>query len=186
MLELLIQLMPPGLWNFEPGSTLRRTLEAIGDELERVRLRGVDLINETDPRTVTETITNWERAVGLPDDRVTSISAVLGERRAAVLQKLTATGGQSLNYFDALFRACGWRFEAFYLFPVLRAGFRCGALAYATESRAFGSEFAYTIQFGDVAPNTWETAIAPIAAADLERVIRHVLHAHTVAIFTYL
>lgn len=183
----LIDLLPPGdLWTVEEGSTLRGMLEAIDTEFTRVRSRGAALIEESDPRTATETIAEWERAVGLPDERVTAISAVLGERRSAVVQKLVARGGQSLGFFTDLFAACGWRFEAYTRYSVLRAGFRCGTAATGSDARAYGPEYVYTAHFVDVAQNLYAGAPTPISAADLERVIRHACHAHITVMFTYL
>jgi hypothetical protein len=53
----MLKLLPPGeLWFLEIASALRNLLRGIADEFKRIRLRGVDLINESDPRTATEAL----------------------------------------------------------------------------------------------------------------------------------
>lgn len=102
-------LLPRGLlWNLEPDTKLDRLLLSIGDELLRVVGRGEDLVEETDPRTASETLADWERFLGIPDDIVTSIPATDAERRLAIAQKYIAIGGQSPAYFIGLAAACGY------------------------------------------------------------------------------
>ena len=53
--DQLKQLLPRGrLWLLEADAKLRALLLAIAEELARVDARGVDLINESDPRTADE------------------------------------------------------------------------------------------------------------------------------------
>lgn len=168
---VLRQLMPPGrLWTFDAGSPMHRLLTAIGDEFDRVIARGVDLINESDPRTVTETITDWERAVSLPDGRVLVIPATLGARRAAVVQKLLSRGGQDLAFFVDLAAACGWVLTVS-AWDVLRVGFRVGA-------RVYGSGFAYSVAFTLSSPGP-----DALELADIQRILRAAVHPHIVVIF---
>ncbi len=172
----LKQLLPPGsVWFLESGSKIDRVLLAISDELSRIDARGLDLINESDPRTADETIGDWERILSLPDERVTEISAVLAERRLAVTQKYTAGKGQNEAFYIALALACGYvvtisRFTAL----ILRAGFRC-------LDRVYGLPFANAFQI-DVSP----PAGTALTHDQLEAVIRHVTHAHIQVVFNYL
>jgi hypothetical protein len=102
-------LMPPGVaFDLEEGTSDVKVLEALADELARVDGRGVDLINEADPRTADETIADWEQALSLPDDQIPVIPATLAERRIAVTQKYTNRGGQNTAFFTALAAACGY------------------------------------------------------------------------------
>jgi uncharacterized protein YmfQ (DUF2313 family) len=95
----LKQLLPPGrLWNLEPGSWLERTLLAIADELARIDARASQLVDEWDPSTATETLEDWERMLGIPDEE-TPLAETVAERRFHVARKWRARGGQSRAYF---------------------------------------------------------------------------------------
>jgi uncharacterized protein YmfQ (DUF2313 family) len=98
----LKQLLPPGsLWRLDPDSWLSKTLEAIGAELARVDARGEDLLDERDPRTAEETLAEWEKMLGIPDDE-TPLGATIAERQFAITRKLLARGGQTPAYYVAL------------------------------------------------------------------------------------
>lgn len=171
----LAALLPPGaVWNLERNSTLRLLLAGIGDELDRVEARGADLLEESDPRTATETIADWERILSLPDERVPTISAVLAERRVAVVQKLVGRGGQSYAFFEVLCAACGWPLNTINLFPVLREGFR-------VDDRCFDSTFAYSMEVVVDPPGP-----GALTSTQFEAVIRSRTHAHIQVMFTYL
>jgi uncharacterized protein YmfQ (DUF2313 family) len=170
----LLQLLPPGrLWTLLADTEIFRAALGLADELSRVDARGVDLLNEADPRNATETIEDWERALGLPDERVLVIPSTIEERRIAVAQKLTNLGGQSVSFFVALAAACGYTVTVS-RFRVLRVGCRVG-------DRVYGDAFAYSFEMlvetptGDALPQ-----------ADFERVIEHATHAHATVVFTYV
>lgn len=105
----LRELLPRGAaWNPEPGGPLAAVLRAIAEELAHVHQRGLDLIEEMDPRTTTELLPEWERALGLPDPCVADPSALsLQARRESVHARYTALGGQTPAYFEALADALG-------------------------------------------------------------------------------
>ncbi len=108
----LLDLLPPGsAWTRESDSNVQKLLLGIAVELERIDQRGLDLIEESDPRTADETIEQWEDMVGLPDERVPEIPATLALRRFAVTQKLVARGGQNEAFFIALAAACGYTLQ---------------------------------------------------------------------------
>lgn len=106
----MVQLLyPPGeLFRCEPGTVLHRLNEAIADELTRVNQRAADLIEESDPRTATETLPEWERMLSLPDDVVTVLPGTDEGRRVAVTQKYVSQGGQNYAYFEQVCAACGY------------------------------------------------------------------------------
>jgi len=169
---MLAKLLPPGgLWNLESGSWLHRILTALGDEFDRVVARGVDLINESDPRTATETIGDWERTVGLPDVQVPVLPTELGARRSIVIQKLLSRGGQDVGFFVNLASACGWS-VALSLTEPLRSGFRCGARCYG------GDAWAYAITVGMSNP-----VANALPLTDTKRIMRAAMHAHIIVVF---
>ena len=67
--RMVRHLFPPGkLWRFEPGSLLEAITLACGDELARIEARGVDLARESDPRTTSELLPDFEAMLGLASD----------------------------------------------------------------------------------------------------------------------
>jgi uncharacterized protein YmfQ (DUF2313 family) len=173
----LRQLLPPGsLWNLDADSWITATLLGISEELARVDERADDIIEESDPRTATETLDDWERALGLPDEAVPTIPATTAGRRLAVTQKLIRQGGQHAAFYVSLAAACGYTVTVndAYGVTVCRAGARAGALC-----RGVPWAFAWRL---DVSPPSG-TALTHV---ELEAVIRRAAPAHTTVIFNYL
>lgn len=107
-LSQLQALLPTGAaWPREPDTVLTTVLAAMADGLARAHNRALDLIEEADPRTTLELLADWERVCGLPDP-CSGQAATIAERRAQVVARLTATGGQSPAYFIALAAALGF------------------------------------------------------------------------------
>ena len=93
------RLLPRGLiWLTEKTSALFALFLGFGDEWTRLDQRFLDLIEESDPRTTTELLPDWERFAGLPDPCAPA-PVTLAERREALSAKLVATGGQDALYF---------------------------------------------------------------------------------------
>lgn len=108
-LSLYQGLLPVGgAWPREPQATLTKVLSAEADELTRIHNRAVDLLDEADPRDTTEMIGDWERVTALPDKCSAAYVTTLQERRAAVVARLTARGGQSRAFYIALAAALGY------------------------------------------------------------------------------
>lgn len=174
--RMLKGLLPPGvLQRAEADAVLTATLEAIADELVRIDARGKALLAESDPRTATETLSDWERILSLPDERVTTIPGTTVGRRVAITQKLTGRGGQNYAFFEALCEACGYPLISITNFTddVLRVDDRVDALLY-------GDVYACSIRFNLDTPT-----VGALPQADFERVIRHAVHAHVVSHFAY-
>lgn len=86
--QLLKKLLPPGLaLTREPDSNVDKVLQASADELCRADERGADLIAEF-PATTTEMLSDWERALGLPDECAPAEQTETA-RRLAVIARLT-------------------------------------------------------------------------------------------------
>jgi len=82
--RMLMSLLPPGkVWRYV-GSTLSDLFLGCADELERVEGRVDDLIEESDPRTATELLPEFERELGLV------AAATITERRANIVARLIA------------------------------------------------------------------------------------------------
>lgn len=176
--RMLMQLLPRGtVWLTETGSNIRRVMLGIAEELVRVEARGAALVEESDPRTATETLEDWERVLGLPDDAVLMVPATTAARRQAVVSKLLRQGGQHGGFYVALAAACGYTATVSDAYGLTVA--RAGRARAGDDAR--GTEWAHT----------WEMAVSPPAGttlthAELEAIVRRAAPAHTAVIFTYL
>jgi uncharacterized protein YmfQ (DUF2313 family) len=120
-------LLPSGLaWPQDPDSTLAKVLAAMAEELARVDSRTLQLIEEADPRTAYELLPDWERVCGLPDTCTGTGAQTIAERRAAVAAKLTARGGASIAYFQALAEHLGYTVRIDVFRPFMCGRSRCG------------------------------------------------------------
>ncbi len=81
-------------------------LLAMAKEISRVDGRADDLLNELDPRTASELLTDWERVCGLPG-KCSQPSETVQERREACHLVVTAQGGQSPAYYEEVAAALG-------------------------------------------------------------------------------
>lgn len=101
--ELLKKLFPKGkLWEFVEGTDSYKLLDAVKEELVRVDGRATQLLKEQDPRYALETLPDWEKEYGLPDE-CSVLGGTLSQRRTNLLAKIRSTGGQSAQYFIDLF-----------------------------------------------------------------------------------
>ena len=106
---LLQALLPTGgAWPRAAAAVLTKLLHGLAGEPTRGHNRACDLVEESDPRTAAETITDWERVTGLPDACAAAEVVTLQQRRAAVHAKLTARGGQSRQFYIDLAAALGY------------------------------------------------------------------------------
>lgn len=107
-LQQLSQLLPPGpAFDLEQQPDLEQLLAALAPELARVDGNSEALLLELNPATATVLLPVWEGYLGLPDVCVVPGSQTLEERRAAVIDKLTATGAPQLGYYRRLGRQSG-------------------------------------------------------------------------------
>ena len=107
-LRILQGLLPRGLiWTRDPARRLTRLLRGLADEYVRVQNRAGSLMEEADPATTTAAglLPDWERVAGLPEFGY--YPATEADRRATLVGKLAAQGGQSACYFVAVAAAMG-------------------------------------------------------------------------------
>lgn len=100
-------------------------LRGAADGLARVHARTLRLIEEADPRTTEELLPAWETFAGLPDSCTANVRLTLAERRAALVGRLTARGGQSRRYFRQLAAAVGFPDASVTEFRPFRVDSRC-------------------------------------------------------------
>lgn len=94
--DLLNRTQPDGPYWPTADSLLTDMHEALSVELARLHNRTNDMLEESDPRTTDELLSEWETVLGLDPIGTTA------ERRAAAAAALIATGGNSAAYFEQL------------------------------------------------------------------------------------
>lgn len=133
----LAALLPQGqAWPTDPASTLQRVLLGLAQEMQRVDARAAALVQESDPRTTTELLSDWERSHGLPDPCV-EVAQTVAERRQALMGRILSIGGQSRQFFISLAAALGYSITI---------------TEFPTEAAAISAGIPYT---GTSWANTW-------------------------------
>lgn len=184
-------LLPPGMaFPRAPGAMLSKLLDALAAEFARVDARGWQLIDEADPRSALELLGDWERVCGLPDACTAELATTLQERRAAVVDRLTAVGGASKDYFIALAEAMGYAIEIDEYRPFVAGLSRCGDVLKGGHSvrhqwrvRVTGPRY---VHFRAGVSQAGDRLGKIVRAEDLECKLKRFKPAHTHLIFSYL
>lgn len=93
--RMLVRLFPPGDFRRDPDSGNYRLMHAFGDGLSAAHQREIDLLNESDPRTTSELLPEWEAQYGLTDSTGTD-----DERRARLQTRILSRYGFSTRPAD--------------------------------------------------------------------------------------
>lgn len=186
-LAQLLALLPQGsIWTRDPTSNMGRTLRALAAGLARVDARGDRLVEEADPRTTLELLSDWERVAGLPDPCLGS-APTIQQRRASLVAKLTGLGGQSPAYFQAVAAALGFTVSIveFRQFRVNKS--RVGDRLYGPDWRFTWRVVAplNTIHYFRVGQSAVGEPLRVWGNDVLECVIRDLAPAHTIVQFAY-
>jgi uncharacterized protein YmfQ (DUF2313 family) len=187
-LSLLKSLLPKGAaWMAEVNSTLYNLLAACSIEFGRMEGRISDLQNEIDPLQTVECVTDWERVLGLPDTCDGIIAQTLQQRRNAIQSKLTATGGQSKQYYIDVAAAHGFDITITEFFP-FRFGmshfgdvFGGGALTHTWQVNAQPGTTIF-FRFGQ---SRFGEPFELVQNEGLECLMQRLKPAHTEVIFNY-
>ena len=186
----LAQLLPPGkIWDDlrAQDSNAMLLLDAVAQEFARHDARADALLNETDPRSLLELITDWEDYLGLPDKCV-GLGATLAQRREAVHAILTNTAGQSRQYFIGVAAELGFPDVAITEYDPHTVDASVDAPIYGIDWR-----FAWKLsapqpdieQFN--ADSSVDESLGEQSSTErLECVINFRKPAHTIALFEYL
>lgn len=87
-------LLPTGaFWDAPEGSVKLELIRGVTREFERVDDRLEQLLLEMNPATTTELVADWERVFGLPDPCLAAAPSTIEGRRAAIVSRLIARGG---------------------------------------------------------------------------------------------
>lgn len=105
--DLLKLLLPPVAYDVT-GEALSAEIEAVGVQLDVAQAITEALLIEIDPRTTDLLLDDWERVYGLPDG-CSDIGQSIEQRRAALLAKVSDSGGLSKRYFLQVAEELGYR-----------------------------------------------------------------------------
>lgn len=105
--DLLKLLLPPVAYDVT-GEALSAEIEAVGAQLDVAQAITEALLIEIDPRTTDLLLEDWERVYGLPDG-CSDIGQSVEQRRAALLAKVSDSGGLSKRYFLQIAEQMGYR-----------------------------------------------------------------------------
>lgn len=104
-------LLPSGpFWDAPEGSVKLELIRGLTREFERINERSEQLLLEMDPATTTELVADWERVFGLPDPCLASAPTTIEGRRAAIVSRLIARGGDgpSVPFLTDIIVALGY------------------------------------------------------------------------------
>lgn len=105
----IISLFPKGrAWSTEAKSFFHSLGKGISLSFERVHLRAEDLLRESDPRTCSETLEDWERVYGLPEKCDVDNDFSLEKRFKVVNRAANFRGDQRPKYFEDYVKALGF------------------------------------------------------------------------------
>jgi uncharacterized protein YmfQ (DUF2313 family) len=129
----LAKLLPQGLaWPRDFGSTLMVTLRGLAQVWGFVEQRASQLLEiDSDPRFTVELLPDWERNFGLPDPCYTAPQSI-GERHAALLQRMTLEGAQSRQFYIDYAKQLGYDITISEFRPFMVGLDRCG------DNRVYG------------------------------------------------
>lgn len=107
--NMLMALMPRGLlWeHLQEDLTFVGVVGSVAEEFALLDAREDDLLNEADPRTTYEMLTDWETTYSLPDPCIDEVSTI-ELRQKTLVTKVTNKGGQSRQFFINLAKNLGY------------------------------------------------------------------------------
>lgn len=167
----LLQLLPNGsAWPRYEDSKSSLLMRGLAEEFVRIDERAQQLINESLPSQIIDTLERWERDYGLPDSCAT-LNQTFDERKAALRAKYLTYGSQSIEFLTSFYDALG--------VPCNVIEYRERRFGDNFGGDYYGTDWAFVVQF-DITPTPGVTEYAYV-----ECTIRKLLHAHKIPVFTY-
>lgn len=152
-LQAFMSLLPRGrVWSRDASSVQSRALLGMVMVYEYSTARANQLLVDAFPGSTYELLPEWELTLGLPDP-CAGPAPTIQARRAQVVARLIATGGQSIPYFTGLAKSLGYEVTIRQFMPS-RFGKRFGtpfggaswAHAWQVEAPSFSVQ---RLHFGD-------------------------------------
>lgn len=138
------------------GTNLRKLFTGLAIEVARAEGKLQEISDQYDPTTTTQLLSEWEKAIGIPDDCI-PLKTDPDDRRNNILLKLTALGVSTKEGFEALGAQLGFTIvvkpgkDALtfpYAFPFIMVNENARWVMYVEGSAAIASSgFTYTFPF---------------------------------------
>ncbi|KVC66608.1 YmfQ family protein [Burkholderia stagnalis] len=133
-------LMPRGrVWTSDPDATQTKVFRGITSIYAQNTARANYLLVDVFPATTVELLPEWESTLGLPDP-CAGPAPTIQARRAQVVARLAATGGQSVSYFTRLAANLGYAITITQFSP-----FRFGQSNFGTPLYGIPWAFAWQV-----------------------------------------
>jgi uncharacterized protein YmfQ (DUF2313 family) len=185
--QALSNLLPPGkAWNRDPDSVQAQAVSCYAPTFRRNSDDALALLIDAFPATAVNLLPEWEATLGLPDP-CAGVSPTLQGRRAQVVARFSAYGGQSASDFQTYAAGLGYSVTVKQFAPFRMGQSVCG-------SALGGLDWFYTwaieAQGNPVTPFSMgrSTVGEPLASwgnAVLECELRAIAPAHSILQFHY-
>lgn len=150
----LQQLLPPGkAWTRDADANLTQLLEALSFEPGRIGCAASQMLSEADPATAVELLPDWLRVLGLDADA----SLTTAQQQQAIVAWLTAQGGASIPFIEAVAEQLGYSVTVTEYFDEFIANSPCNAALYEP-------------------PSNWVWLVTTASAGVMDSVLANVLH----------
>ncbi len=182
--KALLALFPQGLaWPRNVEATLYKVVNGLAQVMGHVDGRAADLLTiESDPRVTDEMLPDWERNFGLPDLCLPYPPETVGERRTALVARMTMIGAQDRDFFTALAAELGQTINIHEYAPYMCGVSRCGD----TRTSLYGADSAhYRWQLGPPEMRFHWTVDLTSVLSGAECVMRRYSPAHTELVIKY-
>lgn len=104
----LLSLLPVGrVWSRDPAGAQAQLMDGLAPTFVRLDARAQALLVDAFPASTVELLGEWEQSLGLPDP-CEGEDQTLQQRRAQVVTRLVAAGGQSVSYFLQVIERLGY------------------------------------------------------------------------------
>lgn len=184
-LRAFMSLLPRGrVWSRDVSSVQSRALLGLVTIYEDSTARANQLLVDAFPGSTYELLPEWELTLGLPDP-CAGPAPTIQARRAQVVARLTAAGGQSIPYFTGLAKSLGYEVTVTQFMPSRfgkRFGTPFGGVDWAHAWQINAPTFTVNrLRFGDSFGSPFSYWTNSVLQCELQSV----KPAHTVLNFSY-
>lgn len=184
-LRAFMSLLPRGrVWSRDVSSVQSRALLGLVTIYEDSTARANQLLVDAFPGSTYELLPEWELTLGLPDP-CAGPAPTIQARRAQVVARLTAAGGQSIPYFTGLAKSLGYEVTVTQFMPSRfgkRFGTPFGGVDWAHAWQINAPTFTVNrLRFGDSFGSPFSYWTNNVLQCELQSV----KPAHTVLNFSY-
>ncbi|PCI03842.1 MAG: hypothetical protein COB78_05655 [Hyphomicrobiales bacterium] len=187
ILASLVGKLHPGFALGKRGGVLDTILKSFASALARFELDAAAMMDEFDPRTSRELLTDFERVLG-PDFCGRDLdNPTLATRQKLTHQRWTAMGGQSIPYLLSIASQLGYEIEIEEFWPS-----KTGRLRTGQRLIPDGEQFVWRVKLALNGFENFKTGasqagdpLGQFILSGIECELRRIAHAHTVPVFSY-